>query len=88
MPDLYGNPVVSGQMTPHGNEALTQGTQEIDDRYYAEQKYIQSKKAFESLYSVLPVPVEPSGENQVQMKNSNPPSYQSRGFSCFGDTIS
>ena len=43
MPDLYGNPVVSGRMTPHGNEALTQGTQEIDDRYYAEQKYIQSK---------------------------------------------
>jgi hypothetical protein len=50
MPDLYGNPVVSGRMTPHGNEALTQGTQEIDDRYYAEQKYIQSKKAFESLF--------------------------------------
>jgi len=88
MPDLYGNPVVSGRMIPHGNEALTQNTQNINDRYYAEPKYIQSKKAFGSSYSVSPVPVEPSGLNQVQMRNSNPPAYQSRGFSCFGDKIS
>lgn len=87
MPDLYGNPVVSGQMIPHGNEALTQNTQVITEQFYAEAKYVKKKVAFGSSYDVLPTVVEAVVMGQTSMPNTNQPAVASRGFSCLGDSI-
>ena len=87
MPNLYGNPVVSGQMIPHGNEALTQTTQVITDQFYAEQKQILKKKAFGVDYSVLPSGTESATVSQVSVRQTNPPAASSRGFFCVGNSI-
>jgi hypothetical protein len=87
MPDLYAHPVVSGQMIPHGNQALTQNTQVISEQFYAEAKYIKKKVAFGSSYDVFPTVVEAVVMGQTSMPNTNQPAPSSRGFSCLGDKI-
>jgi hypothetical protein len=87
MPDLYGNPVVSGQMIPHGNQALTQNTQVITEQFWSEAKYVKKKVAFGSLYSTLPVVTESVIMGQTSMPNTNQPAVASRGFTCLGDSI-
>lgn len=87
VPDLYGHPAVSGQMIPHGNEALTQTTQVISEQFYAEAKYVKKKVAFGSSYDVFPTVVEAVVMAQTSMPNTNQPAAASRGFSCLGDQV-
>lgn len=87
MPDLYGNPVVSGQMVPHGSGALTQNTQVITEQFYAEQKQILKKVAFGADYSVMPSGVETPTGSQVSIKQTNPPAATSIGKFFLGDSI-
>jgi hypothetical protein len=88
MPDLYGNPVVSGQMIPHGDEALTQNTQNITEQFLADAKYVQKKEIFDIPYDVLPTPTEAATVSQTSIKQTNPQGIVSRGFFCLGDSIS
>lgn len=87
MPDLYGNPVVSGQMTPHGSEALTQTTQVITEQFYTEQKQVLKKVAFGVDYSVLPSGTEAATVSQVSVKQTNPPAITATGKFFLGDSI-
>lgn len=87
VPDLYGNPVVSGQMIPHGSGALTQNTQNISEQHYAEAKYVKKKVAFGSSYDVFPTVTEAIVMGQTSMPNTNQPAVASHGFTCLGDSI-